>query len=163
MNPIIIVAIVVAVMIAFIVLAIFMMRRWFRPNVQINPESRQEAEATVTRVSYQGSASVGVGFVSRQRPLFGVTVEVQGVGRMRARIILPDESGWDMGNSFRSMGRMFGGDKPYLTGDIVRVEYDSNKPKRCNILTPIRQMQQQMHNQHQAGQMNFDPQTGQPL
>ena len=128
-------------------LAIWSWRRFSRPNTRINPETRQEAEATVERVSYQGSASVGVGFMSRQRPLFSVRVDVQGVGRMRARIVLQDETGFSMANDFRSMGRWFGQDKPYMPGDIVRVEYDSAKPKRCNILTPTRQMQQQIAHQ----------------
>ena len=162
MDAWIVFVIIGVVLVLLIVLAIWSWRRFTRPNTRINPETRQEAEATVERVRYQGSASVGVGFVSRQRPLFGVRVDVPGVGKMRARIVLQDETGFSMANDFRSMGRWFGQEKPYMPGDIVRVEYDSTRPKRCNILTPTRQIQQQMasgqpmqqqpHMTHSSGQ-----------
>ena len=115
----------------------------FGRPAKIKPENRIEAEGIVEKVKYGGETSMGVGPISRQVPLYVVRVSVQGVVKpLKANVKLTPEVGAAVVNDFKSMGRMFGkGQKPYEVGQTVTVEYDSAKPKKCNILTAPTQAQ----------------------
>ena len=122
-----------------------MSRRMRITNVEIPSENREETDGKVIKCRYVGSAIIEWGvFVNKQRPIYALTLDIEIEGqphRLKARIALADEQDRVAANDAKCIGRRFGKGKPFVRGEILRVEYDKTNPNRGNIVLDSIQVQ----------------------
>ena len=103
-------------------------------KIRIKPENEAKAEGTVVKCKYAGSSSVGIGPMAKTIHKYKIFIEVQGLPKPLV-LKVKEKAGWDAAavQSFKTMGRMFGRNKPVNEGDKITVIYDKTKPKKCNV------------------------------
>lgn len=102
--------------------------------VKIKPENQAKAEGTVVKCKYAGSSKTGIAFMAKTTHYYKVFIQVEGLEKPLV-LKVKEKQGWNVGavDAIKSMGKMFGGNKPVNEGEKVVVVYDKLKPKKCNI------------------------------
>ncbi|MCL2369895.1 MAG: hypothetical protein FWC80_01510 [Firmicutes bacterium] len=126
-----------AVIIGCIIFCALFWRGAISPKVFISNRTRKEINGEIIKVSYRGSPSISVGIMGTQRPLYSILIRTEEFCKpLVAKVVLKSEVGVAIANDINSLKRWFNRrEKPYKVGQIVCIEYDSERPKRCNILT----------------------------
>jgi len=103
-------------------------------HIKIKPENEVAAEGTIVKCRYAGSTSVGMGFLAKTTHLYKVFIQVPELEKPLV-LKVKEKQGWnvDVVNQAKTVGKMFGGNKPVNEGDRIRVIYDRTKPKKCNV------------------------------
>jgi len=114
------------------------------PNVEnakknkIKPENIETAQGTVTKCKYAGESSFGIGPLAKTTHYYKIFVAVDGIEKPLV-IKVKEKQGWNASivQDIKSIGKMFGGDKPVNEGDVLVVVYDRAKPKKCFLADNI--------------------------
>jgi len=120
------------------------------PNIEnakknkIKPEDVCKAEVAVIKCKYAGQSQVGIGPVAKTTDFYKIIVQLPGTEKP-IKIKVKEKQGWGAGvaQDIKSMGKMFGKNKPVNEGDIINVVYDINKPKKCYLADEQPQPEQQ--------------------
>ncbi|MCL2860903.1 MAG: hypothetical protein FWE22_00605 [Firmicutes bacterium] len=111
------------------------------PNIEnakknkIKPENIMQAQGEVTKCKYAGERSFGFGPMQKTTHFYKIFVKVDGFEKPFV-IKVKEKAGWNAGiaQDIKSVGKMFGANKPVNEGDRLCLVYDKIKPKKCFLV-----------------------------
>jgi len=101
-------------------------------KIKIKPENMTQAVGVVVKVKYAGTSQIGIGPLAKTAHLYKAFVQVDGIEKPLV-LRLKEKEGWGaaVAADFKTMGKMFGKNKPVNDGDQLTIVYDSAKPKKA--------------------------------
>ncbi|MCL2234345.1 MAG: hypothetical protein FWC11_03520 [Firmicutes bacterium] len=111
---------------------------------KIKPENITNTQAEVIKCKYAGERSFGIGPMARVTHFYTIVVRVNGIDKP-LKIKVKEKPNWNVGiaQDIKSVGKMFGKDRPVNEGDILNVVYDASKPKKIFLQDAPEQEQPQ--------------------
>ena len=102
---------------------------------KIKPENQVIADAEVIDCKFAGTTSVGFGPFAKTSYIYKVYIQIDGVEKIVV-LKVKEKQGWNfyVVNTINAFGKAVDGKLPANPGDKLKVMYDRNKPKKCNIL-----------------------------
>ena len=99
-----------------------------------NQEDAVLAVGVVTKCKYAGESRVGIGPFAKSTHFYKVYIQVDGLQKpLVLKVKEKEDMQLGITNSFKSMGKAMGKDKPVQEGTQLQVVYDRNKPKKCMV------------------------------